>query len=58
MIFTGFLLKKVSTSFSLLFIGLLAFIVGYWTISQAQKLEKLQRPFPFYLESLSTTTIP
>ncbi len=57
MISNSFFLKKVSTSFSLLFISFLAFLVGYWAISQAQKLEKLQRPMPFYIGHLATSTL-
>ncbi|MDD5433207.1 MAG: hypothetical protein PHE77_00910 [Candidatus Pacebacteria bacterium] len=52
------LLRRISTSFSLIMIGILAFIVGAYTISQAQKLKELQKPMPFYASHFSTSTIP
>jgi len=57
MFFDSFFLKKISTSVSLLIISFLSFLVGYWAISQAQKLEKLQQPVPFYVSRFATSTL-
>lgn len=50
------LLKKISTFFSLIFIVFLAFVVGAYTINQAQKIKKLQEPMPIYVESNSSVS--
>lgn len=55
---SGVFYKNVSSVASLIFIGFLAFILGTYVILEARKIEKLQKPLPFYIKHFSTTTLP
>jgi hypothetical protein len=55
---SGVFFKNVSSVASLLFIGALAFILGTYVIIEARKIEKLQKPVPFYIKHFSTSTFP
>ncbi len=56
---SGIFYKNVSSIASLLFIGILAFIVGTYVIIEAKKIEKLQKPVPLlYSRHFPTSTLP